>query len=107
MSSEKRLPCFSDYLDLDNKFTIKVFINLDTIVFPEALGQEVPLKERLMVPEERYVYSVYVADFLVVVIDMEVCDNDILFAPRGRTFHPLMQFLKNDVFDDFIGCLIV
>ena len=24
-----------------------------------------------------------------------------------RTFHPLMQFLKNDVFDDFIGCLIV
>ena len=26
---------------------------------------------------------------------------------RGRTFHPLMQFLKNDVFDDFIGRLIV
>ena len=26
---------------------------------------------------------------------------------RPRTFHPLMQFLKNDVFDDFIGCLIV
>lgn len=26
---------------------------------------------------------------------------------QGRTFHPLMQFLKNDVFDDFIGCLIV
>ena len=23
------------------------------------------------------------------------------------TFHSLMQFLKNDVFDDFIGCLIV
>ena len=27
--------------------------------------------------------------------------------PVERTFHPLMQFLKNDVFDDFIGCLIV
>ena len=26
---------------------------------------------------------------------------------KARTFHPLMQFLKNDVFDDFIGCLIV
>ena len=29
------------------------------------------------------------------------------FAKGQRTFHPLMQFLKNDVFDDFIGCLIV
>ena len=39
---------------------------------------------------------------------------DISKSPRGeflfstwRTFHPLMQFLKNDVFDDFIGRLIV
>ena len=84
VSSEKRLPCFSDYLDLDDKFAIKVFINLDTIVLSEALGQEVPLEERLVVPEERYVYTVYVADFLAVVIDMEVCDNDILLAPRGE-----------------------
>ena len=34
-------------------------------------------------------------------------DEKLSDEERQRTFHPLMQFLKNDVFDDFIGCLIV
>ena len=34
-------------------------------------------------------------------------ETDIEQLIVQRTFHPLMQFLKNDVFDDFIGCLIV
>ena len=34
-------------------------------------------------------------------------DEEMYRNYQHRTFHPLMQFLKNDVFDDFIGCLIV
>ena len=37
--------------------------------------------------------------------DPKTCVQCHVMEPR--TFHPLMQFLKNDVFDDFIGCLIV
>ena len=40
-------------------------------------------------------------------IEIEIQELALANQDELRTFHPLMQFLKNDVFDDFIGCLIV